>query len=158
MVDVYEDFACPHCETYHEESFPRLVEEYIDPGKIHYVFHDFPEVGPHSWTLAEAARAVQYDVGEAAFWTFADEIYRSGLSGTDAARLGDRAAAAVGADAAFVERTVAEQAFRAVVEREKATAKDDGVPFAPGARVDGTFTIPNYGSLSAMIDIALEEA
>lgn len=158
VVDVYEDFACPKCVTYHEETFGKLRERYIVPGTINYVYHDYPKVSQRSWALAGAARAVQHDAGEAAFWTFADEIYAGALTGAGPAAIGRRAAGTVGADARFVARVVESDAFRPFLERQVEAARDAGAPFVPSTFVNGTFTMPNYGALSTVIDAELESS
>ena len=36
----YGSFTCPHCATHHRNVFPRLVEEYIETGKMRYIFRE----------------------------------------------------------------------------------------------------------------------
>jgi protein-disulfide isomerase len=38
----YASLTCPHCASYHNETFPALKERYIDTGQVHYVYRDFP--------------------------------------------------------------------------------------------------------------------
>jgi len=33
--------TCPHCVTYHKKIFPKIIEKYIDTGKITYVMREF---------------------------------------------------------------------------------------------------------------------
>jgi len=41
-VIEYASLTCPHCAAFHAETFPRLKSEYIDTGKVRFVFRDFP--------------------------------------------------------------------------------------------------------------------
>lgn len=41
MVE-YASLTCPHCATFHATMFPRVKEEYIDTGKVHFTFREFP--------------------------------------------------------------------------------------------------------------------
>ena len=41
-VIEYGSLTCPHCAAFDQSLFPRLKAEYIDSGKIRYVFRDFP--------------------------------------------------------------------------------------------------------------------
>ena len=41
-VDVFEDYACPHCQTFTQDVYPEIRSKYIDPGEIRYRFFDFP--------------------------------------------------------------------------------------------------------------------
>jgi protein-disulfide isomerase len=34
--------TCPHCARFNKDVFPRIKSEYIDTGKIRYVFRNFP--------------------------------------------------------------------------------------------------------------------
>ena len=38
----YGSLTCPHCAAFNREEFPKIKSEYIDPGKIRYVFREFP--------------------------------------------------------------------------------------------------------------------
>jgi protein-disulfide isomerase len=38
----YAAATCPHCAAFNREVFPRLKAEYIDTGKVRYVFREFP--------------------------------------------------------------------------------------------------------------------
>ena len=38
----YASMSCSHCANFHNNTLPDLKEEYIDTGKVKYVFRDFP--------------------------------------------------------------------------------------------------------------------
>jgi protein-disulfide isomerase len=38
----YAAATCPHCARFNATVFPKLKSEYIDPGKVRYVFREFP--------------------------------------------------------------------------------------------------------------------
>jgi protein-disulfide isomerase len=38
----YASVTCGHCATFHEKVLPTLKEKYITPGKVRYVFREFP--------------------------------------------------------------------------------------------------------------------
>ena len=38
----YASLTCPHCATFDAEVMPQLKTEYIDTGKVRYVYRDFP--------------------------------------------------------------------------------------------------------------------
>src|SRR5712671_2638463 len=41
-VTEYASMTCPHCAAFNENVFPRIKSEYIDTGKVRYVFREFP--------------------------------------------------------------------------------------------------------------------
>jgi protein-disulfide isomerase len=38
----YASATCPHCASFHKETFPTLRKDYIDTGKVRFVFREFP--------------------------------------------------------------------------------------------------------------------
>lgn len=38
----YASTTCPHCAEFHETVFQRVKTEYIDTGRIRYIFREFP--------------------------------------------------------------------------------------------------------------------
>ena len=38
----YASMSCSHCANFHNNTLPDLKNEYIDTGKVKYVFRDFP--------------------------------------------------------------------------------------------------------------------
>jgi protein-disulfide isomerase len=38
----YASMTCPHCAAFTKETFPKLRTTYIDPGKVRYIFREYP--------------------------------------------------------------------------------------------------------------------
>jgi len=49
VIFEYSSFACPHCAMFHKQTFPDVKKNYIDTGKIRYVFRDFPTNQPSAF-------------------------------------------------------------------------------------------------------------
>ena len=58
----YASFTCPHCATFHEDSFRRLKEDFIDAGKIKFVFREvyFDRFGLWASMIARCAGPDRY--------------------------------------------------------------------------------------------------
>jgi protein-disulfide isomerase len=41
-ITEYASMTCPHCSAFNETVFPKIKSEYIDSGKIRYIFREFP--------------------------------------------------------------------------------------------------------------------
>jgi protein-disulfide isomerase len=41
-ITEFASMTCPHCAAFNETVFPKIKTEYIDTGKIRYVFREFP--------------------------------------------------------------------------------------------------------------------
>jgi protein-disulfide isomerase/plastocyanin len=52
----FSEFQCPFCGKFFEETYPQIVKNYVDTGKVKYVFRDFPlDFHPNAQKAAEAA-------------------------------------------------------------------------------------------------------
>jgi protein-disulfide isomerase len=76
-VTVYEmsDFQCPYCRRFALETFRAIEREYISPGKVRWVFVNFPLTSIHPNAVAAAATAV-CAARQGAFWPMHDLIYQ----------------------------------------------------------------------------------
>jgi protein-disulfide isomerase len=41
-VIEYASATCPHCAAFYNDVFPTFKKEYIDTGKIHFIFREYP--------------------------------------------------------------------------------------------------------------------
>jgi protein-disulfide isomerase len=41
-ITEYASMTCPHCANFNETVFPKIKTEFIDSGKVRYVFREFP--------------------------------------------------------------------------------------------------------------------
>ncbi len=67
----FGDYQCPYCKLWHDEVFDQLMANY--PGKIRFVYRDFPLQGhPEALPAAEAADCA----GEQnAYWNYHDALF-----------------------------------------------------------------------------------
>ena len=75
-VTVYEmsDFQCPYCRRFALETFPVLESEYINSGKVRWVFVNFPLTSIHPNAVA-AAEVALCAARQGAFWRVHDLLY-----------------------------------------------------------------------------------
>lgn len=38
----YASLGCSHCASFHHETFPKIKENFIDTGKVKFIYRDFP--------------------------------------------------------------------------------------------------------------------
>ena len=41
-ITEYASMTCPHCAAFTEQVFPKIKSEFIDSGKVRFVFREFP--------------------------------------------------------------------------------------------------------------------
>lgn len=56
--EIYADFECPACAIFYRDTYPQLVSQYVDTGKVRIVHRDFPlPQHPHARLAARYANA-----------------------------------------------------------------------------------------------------
>jgi protein-disulfide isomerase len=75
-ITVYEmsDFQCPYCRNFALETFRAVEQEYISPGKVRWVYVNFPLTSLHANAVA-AARTALCASRQDAFWPVHDLLY-----------------------------------------------------------------------------------
>ncbi len=75
LMIEYSDYECPFCQRYIIKTFPQIKENYIDAGKVHYIFKDFPlSFHAQAHIAAEAARCAG-DQGD--YWGMHDLLFQN---------------------------------------------------------------------------------
>jgi protein-disulfide isomerase len=54
-VIEYASLGCPICAVFHQKVFPKFKADYIDSGKVRFIYREFP-IGKSSGAAAQAAR------------------------------------------------------------------------------------------------------
>jgi protein-disulfide isomerase len=72
----FSDYQCPFCQRYSLTVFPVLKREYIDTGKVRYVFRDFPLSSIHQ--QAGKAHESAHCAGEFnKYWEMHDALFQN---------------------------------------------------------------------------------
>jgi protein-disulfide isomerase len=69
----FSDFECPFCGQYTRETFPTLKKDFIDTGRVRYVFRHFP-LSVHERGLPAAKAAACADE-QRKFWEYHDLLF-----------------------------------------------------------------------------------
>ena len=78
----FSDFECPFCGRYSREIYPRLAEEYIETGRVQYVFRHYPLV-IHPFAF-KAAEATECAARAGMFWEMHDLLFEAAGALTEA--------------------------------------------------------------------------
>lgn len=76
VVIEFSDYQCPFCARFARDTAPLLDKEYVQTGKIKYIFRDLPltSIHPNAFKAAEAAACA----GEQnKFWEMHDRLYEN---------------------------------------------------------------------------------
>jgi protein-disulfide isomerase len=70
----FSDYQCPFCGRHARETFPQIRRDYIDTGKLKYVFRDFPLGAIHGDAL-KAAEAAHCAAEQGKYWQMHDRLF-----------------------------------------------------------------------------------
>jgi protein-disulfide isomerase len=68
----YSEYLCPYCRRFALETLPLVRQEYVDTGKVKFVFRDFPVHGQPSVVMAVVAECAA-DQGK--FWEMQEFLW-----------------------------------------------------------------------------------
>ena len=70
----FSDFQCPFCGRHFTQTMPQMIQEYIDTGKLKYVFRHFPleSIHPLAFKASEAAECAN---DQKQFWPMHDRLF-----------------------------------------------------------------------------------
>lgn len=72
----FSDYQCPFCKKFFQATLPTLKTEYIETGKVRYVYRDFPidRIHPHARKAAEAAHCAG---DQDKYWQMHDLLFQN---------------------------------------------------------------------------------
>ena len=75
----FSDFECPYCARHSRETLPMLRRDYVDTGKVAYLFMHFPleDIHPNSFAAAKAATCATRQLR---FWEMHSWLFRNQVS------------------------------------------------------------------------------
>ena len=133
----FSDFQCPFCARHTRETFAQIQREYVDTGKVRYVFRHFPIESIHPNAFA-AARAAECARQQGKFWDMHTRLFanQQQLAETDLVGY----AKAAGLDTTAFQRCVATAEVSAKIRQdldEGARAGISGTPMFFVGTVEG---------------------
>ncbi len=146
-VTVYEmsDFQCPYCKRHAMETYPLLEREYIDTGKVRWVFVNFPL--PMHPNAAPAAEVAMCAARQGKFWPVHDLLFKYQETwaplkepGAFMLALGD----SVGADRVALTSCVQRKTSRPIVEADAMGAARSGANSTPTFYIEGGLLVGAY--------------
>jgi len=130
----FSDYQCPFCQRFFATTLPALKKDYIDTGKLRFVYRDFPlEMHPHA---REAAVAAHCAGEQGKYWEMHDALfqYQAALA---PAQIAERARA-LGLDSSRFDQCLTSGRHTASIERGLADGAAAGVQGTPGFVVGKT--------------------
>ncbi|ABV91779.1 putative thiol-disulfide oxidoreductase D [Dinoroseobacter shibae DFL 12 = DSM 16493] len=159
-VVEYASFTCPHCATFHQNVFPELKENYIETGKVQFIYREvyFDRFGLWAGMVARCG-------GEERYFGITDMLYEQQSEWT-----GNGSPAEVADNLRRIGRVAGmsdEQVDACLQDGEKAqalvawyqqNAEADGINSTPSFVINGeNYSNMNFRDFAAVLDGLLEE-
>ena len=73
LMIEFSDYQCPFCRSFWRDTLPLIKSEYIDTGKVKFVYRDFPlNLHPGAMPAAQASECAEE---QGKFWEMHDKIF-----------------------------------------------------------------------------------
>lgn len=131
----FSDYQCPFCARHVTQTIPLLEKEYIETGKVKYVYRNLPIESIHR-NAFKAAEAAECANEQDKFWPMHDRLFANPQT-LGPAQLPTHAAA-VGLQAAAFDQCLASGKFTSKIRKDIADAEALGITGTPAFVVGKT--------------------
>jgi len=161
VVEELADFQCPFCGRFNSVAEPRLREQYVQTGKIRFIFRNYLVVGAESNLAANAALCAG---DQDAFWAYHDLLYTNQgaeNSGAFASPRLESFAAQLNLDGVKFDQCLSNQTHADVINGDIQVGHHYGINGTPSFFVNGrqaiiTLQDTQFQALFDAIDKALQ--
>lgn len=155
-VIEYASYTCPHCATFHANQYQALKENYIDTGRIRFIYREVYFDRPGLWAsmIARCNNTPEF------FFAFSELLYteqRNWLASGDPATIVEelrRLAKTAGMDDAALDACLSDAAkAEALFTWYQENADRDGITGTPSFLIDGQkYSNMAYDEFAAILD------
>lgn len=161
-VIEFSDFQCPFCRSFWRDTVPQLKKEYIDTGKIKFVYRDYP-LNFHAGAKP-AAEGTECARDQGKFWELHDKIFQEQdkqgqgtiqFTKTDVVKWADQ----IGLNMTQFNQCLDSGKYKAEVEKDFADGSAAGVSGTPTTFINGRSLVgaQPFSSFKAIIDEELSK-
>jgi len=161
----FSDFQCPFCLRFHEQTLPAIMENYVNTGKVNFVYRDLPlDFHPNANPASIAAECANE---QGKFWEYHDVLFQNqaqwqGLGPEDFVSNAKQFATDIGLGSASFETCLSSSKTASKVSQDSRDAASYGATGTPtffiGNEKDGFVKIVGaqpYSVFEAEIDSQL---
>jgi protein-disulfide isomerase len=156
----YGSYTCPHCAAFHADQFQQIKTNYIDTGKIRFVYRELVRNRPDLW-----ASMLSRCTGEMRFFGISDLLFTKQdewVGSGDPAQIAQnlrQIGKVAGLDEATVEACMTDATVaQTLVTWSSENADRDGVNSTPTLFIDGEkYANMAYPEIAAILDAKLAE-
>ncbi|MCS6937158.1 MAG: DsbA family protein [Candidatus Bipolaricaulota bacterium] len=135
----FADFKCGFCVRHFTRTLPLIVTEYINTGKVRYIYRNFAFLGVESRWAAEASECA-HEQGR--FWEYHDKLFETVAAGSQLLRSTlKELAAGLGLDTAKFNACLDQSKYKAEVDEDIAAGREAGVTGTPSFVINGQLMV-----------------
>lgn len=157
----FSDFQCPFCRTFWSGALPQIKKEYIDTGKVKFVYRDYPlSFHPAAQLSAEASECANE---QGKYWEMHNKIFgEQAKQGTGTATYGavelKNWASQIGLDSSRFNQCLDSGKYKTEVENDFADGSAYGVSGTPTIFINGRAVVgaQPFSSFKVIIDEELK--
>ncbi len=158
----FSDYECPFCRRHFNDTYPKLVSNYVNTGKLKIVYRDLVSVAAHDpWATKEAiaANCARDQGGDSVYFKYHDLVFQNTQSNGAGLKDGEEGiynlAKSLNLDADEFKACYTEEKFKEEVAKDIADAHALGIYGTPSFLINGTFV---EGAREPEILNAIEQA
>jgi len=133
----FSEYQCPFCARHVKDTYPTIDKEYIQTGKVKYVFRDMPLESIHK-NAFKAAEAAHCASDQNKFWEMHDRLFENNKQ-LEPAMLSAHATA-IGIDAPKFQKCLDDGKYAAAVRKDMSDANRLGISGTPTVLIGMTQT------------------
>jgi len=133
LID-FSDYECPFCKRYFDDTFAQIKKDYIDTGKIKYVYRDLPlSFHANAHKEAQAAECAREQGGDVVYYKYHDEIFKRTTSNGTGLALTELSVIAkdLGLNGSALQTCLDNDTYKAEVDKDLADATSVGATGTP---------------------------
>jgi len=162
-IEVFEDFQCPACQNFTENTEPRILTELVETGKASYTFRHYPFIDSNSVAKEshQAANASMCASEQGKFWEY-HEVLFANWNGENLGAFNDRRlvqfANTIELDMDAFQACFNENRYSDQIEADFNDGVSKGVSGTPSVFVNGQVInpgfVPSFDEIAAAVEAA----
>ncbi|HVZ66643.1 MAG TPA: DsbA family protein [Patescibacteria group bacterium] len=156
----FADFRCPFCERYFTDTESQIMKDYVDTGKVKYIFRQYQFLGDASVVAGNAAECANE---QGKFWDYHEWLYKNQPDESDTSMYNTdglaKGADAIGLDVAKFRDCLDSKKYAANLDKDLNEGKSIGVTGTPTFYINGRQLVgaQPYVAFKTIIDEELKK-
>lgn len=166
---IYADFQCPYCRVFASDTEPKIIDDFVRPGKVQLEFREFPVLGGPDLTddsneSAQSAEAALCAAEQGSYLEYHDKLYAN-QQGENQGNFSDKRlkqfADELDLDTDAFNTCLDSGQYESAIQQSKEAGTEAGITATPMFTINGSvtqMTDQGYDLLKKQLEAAIETA